>query len=211
MKTILCYGDSNTHGTLPMATLDDDARLGPKARWPGVMAADLGGDYHVVEEGLPGRTTVHDDPFEGAHLNGLRIFPAILNSHRPIDGLILMLGTNDLKARFAAPAADIALGVEKMALMAATLAHAPRVLIVAPAPAREVGCLAPYFAGAEVKGASLATALRDRAAHVKADFFDAGSVIAVDPLDGVHFGAEAHEDLGRALSGAVKKMMGKST
>ena len=139
MKTILCYGDSNTHGTLPMASLDDDGRLGPQARWPGVMAADLGGDYHVVEEGLPGRTTVHDDPFEGVHLNGLRIFPAILNSHRPIDGLVLMLGTNDLKARFAAPAADIALGVEKMALMAATLAHAPRVLIVAPAPVRDSG------------------------------------------------------------------------
>ena len=130
MKTILCYGDSNTHGSLPMATIDDDDRLGPTARWSGVMASSLGDSFCVIEEGLPGRTTVHDDPFEGAHLNGLRILPAILNSHRPLDGLVIMLGTNDLKTRFAAPAADIAIGVEKMALMAATLAHPPRVLIV---------------------------------------------------------------------------------
>ncbi|NKB26609.1 MAG: hydrolase [Rhodobacteraceae bacterium] len=191
MKIIVCYGDSNTHGTLPMATIDDDGRLGPNERWPGVMAAELGTGFRVIEEGLPGRTTVQDDPFEGVHLNGLRILPAILNSHRPIDGLIIMLGTNDLKARFSAPAADIALGVEKLALLAATLAHPPRVLIVAPAPVREIGCLANYFAGAEAKGAGLTDALRYRAGRVGADFFNAGSVISVDPLDGVHFGAGA--------------------
>jgi len=207
MKTILCYGDSNTHGSLPMATIDDDDRLGPTARWSGVMASSLGDSFCVIEEGLPGRTTVHDDPFEGAHLNGLRILPAILNSHRPLDGLVIMLGTNDLKTRFAAPAADIAIGVEKMALMAATLAHPPRVLSVAPPPVRELGCLTEYFVGAEAKGTGLAEALRFRAGRVGAGFFDASSVISVDPLDGVHFGADAHRDLGKALANAVTSMM----
>src|SRR5690349_6490973 len=64
MRTVLCYGDSNTHGQIPGGlTLD---RYTLRERWPGVLAAELGNTWHVIEEGLSGRTTVHDDPIEGA-------------------------------------------------------------------------------------------------------------------------------------------------
>ena len=49
-------------------------------------------DWEVIAEGHPGRTTVHDDPVEGAHRNGLTVLPSLLESHRPIDAVILMLG-----------------------------------------------------------------------------------------------------------------------
>ena len=74
-RVVLCYGDFNTHGTAPMATLDDMVRLGPAERWPGVLAAVLGAGWRVIEEGLPGRTTVHPDPVSGVHKNGLACCP----------------------------------------------------------------------------------------------------------------------------------------
>ena len=95
MKTILCYGDSNTHGAMPMAAAGDVRRFGREDRWPGILLRELGPDWTVIEEGLPGRTTVHSDPIEGAHKNGLAYLPVSLESHAPIDLVVLMIGTNN--------------------------------------------------------------------------------------------------------------------
>ena len=111
-RTILCFGDSNTHGTRAMRRPDDRRRFSKEDRWTGIMASCLGDDWTVVEEGLPGRTTVFDDPIEGQHKNGLRMLRGLLESHREIDLVIIMLGTNDLKFRFSVSATDIALGAE---------------------------------------------------------------------------------------------------
>jgi lysophospholipase L1-like esterase len=151
-RTVLCYGDSNTHGSLPMETLDDLRRLGPAERWPGVMAAVLGPSWRVVEEGLPGRTTVHPDPIEGEHKNGLGALPVALESHVPLDLVVLMLGTNDLKARFSLVAEDIAASVDRLvatilASPAGSAGAAPKVLVVAPPPILERGCLGPMYTG----------------------------------------------------------------
>lgn len=209
-RSVLCFGDSNTHGTKAMATLADRGRFGPETRWPGVMRAALGGGWEVIEEGHPGRTTVHPDPIEGAHKNGMAVLPALLESHRPLDLVIVMLGTNDLKLRFPVSAFDIAQSVARMcAFVEASDAGpdgtAPRVLAVSPVPIEERGCLAAMFAGGAVTGAALAEAMRG---VVAVPVFDAGSVARVDPLDGVHLGAEAHRAIGEALAAEVKAMMG---
>ena len=158
-RTILCYGDSNTHGTMPMPDLGAMGRYGPGVRWPGQLAALLPG-WQVIEEGLPGRTTVHDDPIEGAHRNGLTVLPAILESHRPIDVVILMLGTNDLKQRFSVNALDIALSLAKLVLAIRASGcgpdgAAPGVILVAPPPILEVQDLGVMFAGGEAKSHEL--------------------------------------------------------
>ena len=75
------------------------AGLARDERWAGRLARLLP-DWEVIAEGHPGRTTVHDDPVEGAHRNGLTVLPALLESHRPVDVVLVMLGTNDLKERF---------------------------------------------------------------------------------------------------------------
>ncbi len=210
-RTLLCFGDSNTHGTLPMADLDDSRRLGRDERWPGVAAAALGPGWHVIEEGLPGRTTVHPDPIEGAHMNGIAVLPALLASHRPLDAVIVKLGTNDLKARFAVTAGDIALSVGKLceviaASGAGPAGAAPAVLIVAPPPALETGCLADMFMGGAAKSQSLAHRIRAETVRHGVAFFDAGTVIAVDPLDGIHYDAAAHAALGVAMATEIARL-----
>jgi lysophospholipase L1-like esterase len=211
MRTVLVYGDSNSYGTKPMPALLAAERFGPEARWPGVMAAALGPEWHLVEEGLPGRTTVHPDPISGVHKNGLAVLPAVLESHAPIDLVVLMLGTNDLKARFGLPPVEIAVGVEKLVRhirqdFTGPGGKAPALLLVCPPPAIEAGCLAEIFAGAEAKARRLPGFYRDVAARWGAAFLDAGEVIGPSPLDGVHFEAEAHAALGAAVAKAVKAM-----
>src|SRR5262245_42246137 len=98
MSTVVCFGDSNTWGCPPFITVAEPPARFPRAlRWPHVMGRILGGDVEIVEEGLSGRTTVFDDPIEGEHKNGLRTLPAVVESHAPIDVLILMVGANDFK------------------------------------------------------------------------------------------------------------------
>jgi lysophospholipase L1-like esterase len=96
MKTILCYGDSLTWGFNPKTK----KRMGEKERWTGVLKINLGQDYHIIEEELNGRTTVWDDPFNGGYKNGMEYLIPCLGSHKPLDLVILFLGTNDLKTRF---------------------------------------------------------------------------------------------------------------
>ena len=102
---VLCFGDSNTHG----APSDDPdyGRLGPDVRWTGRLQRLLGDEYEVIEEGLSGRTT-DVDYVDRPHCNGRTYFPAALMSHHPLDFVVVMLGSNDLKTCFARSATDIA-------------------------------------------------------------------------------------------------------
>lgn len=210
-RTVLVYGDSNSHGTAPMPTLLDMRRFGPGERWPGVMAAELGAGWHLVEEALPGRTTVHPDPVSGVHKNGLAVLPAALESHAPVDLVVLMLGTNDLKARFGLPPVEIAAGIEHLVRhirrdTTGPGGAAPALLLVCPPPVAEAGCLAEIFAGGAAKSRRLAGFFRPVADRWGAAFLDAGEVIGPSPLDGVHFEAEDHLRLGRRVALAVQAM-----
>src|SRR5262245_55715080 len=67
LRTVLCFGDSNTHGQIPgRGPLE---RYRRDQRWGGVLEKNLGPGWQVIEEGLSGRTTVRDDPIEGPHKN----------------------------------------------------------------------------------------------------------------------------------------------
>jgi lysophospholipase L1-like esterase len=210
-RTVLCFGDSNTHGTPPATALDGpSARYDRNTRWPTLMAAHLGADWHVIEEGHPGRTTVHDDPIEGAHRNGITVLPSLLESHKPIDVVILMLGTNDLKGRFSVNATDIALSLER--LIGVIRSHAcgpdggnPGILLVAPPPIIEVGCLAEMFEGGAAKSRGLAAAIGKAATRANVAFIDASGHIGVSPIDGIHYDEAAHATLAAALAHALRE------
>ena len=208
-RTILCFGDSNTHGTRPLPTLDGAGRFDHAARWPSVMGKALGPAYEVINEGHPGRTTVLDDPMTGEYRSGIRVLPALLESHKPLDLVILKLGTNDLKNCFHVSAADIAFFLDRLVRMirasgAGLNGAAPQVLVVAPPPILEAGCLAEMFAGGAVKSHGLASAIQAMTTRANAGFFDAGRVIAVSPVDGIHYEAEAQVQLGLAMAAAVR-------
>ena len=207
MPCVLCYGDSNTFGTGPMASLGDDPILARDARWAGVMAAELGPDWDVIVEGLGGRTTVHDDPIEGAYRNGLRTLQAILESHRPIDLLIICLGTNDTKQRFNLGPQDIALSVARLVKEAAKLDVVGKILIICPPPVRELGDLAEIYRGAEARCVGLADHMARFASASGAAFLHAGEHIAGDDLDGVHWSVESHKILGMAVAGKIRGLV----
>ena len=114
VKTILCYGDSNTWGCIPVTE---------EREWPGGCPRTSAGRGYfagssaratwVVEQGLNGRTTVWDDPLE-PYRNGAELLPTLL-THQPVDLVILMLGTNDVKRRFDVGAGEIAAGARDAA------------------------------------------------------------------------------------------------
>ena len=203
MKTILCYGDSNTHGTAPLPAPGVDLRHPPGDRWPDVLAAALGDGFRVIDEGLPGRTTVHDDVVEGGARNGLSVLPAILHSHKPIDLMLLMLGTNDLKTRFSVSAWEIARSVERLGLMARAEDVVKDILLIAPAPVRETGSLAEVFAGAEARQNGLDGFISAAADRQGWGFVRAGDHVHVSATDGVHWPPEAHRTFGAALAPVV--------
>lgn len=209
MRTLLLYGDSNTHGTMPVRELGFSGRFAREDRWAGRLATMLP-DWDVIAEGLPGRTTVHDDPIEGAHRNGLTVLPAILESHKPVDVVLVMLGTNDLKQRFAVNAGDIGLSLERLAraIMASGTGPdgaVPGVLLVAPPTILEVGCLAGMFAGGAAKSQGLAAEAAAAAARAKVAFLDAGQVVEVSPVDGIHYEAAANPALAEAFAAAIRR------
>lgn len=138
MKTIVCYGDSNTWG---LDRHNPNRRLALDERWSGQMAQVLGPDYFVVEQGQPSRTAVLDDPVDvwGADSckSGRATLASCLKSQAPIDLLILMLGTNDLKNRFSLQPDEIALGLAALIQIARSLGVGPaggdpKVLVIVP-------------------------------------------------------------------------------
>ncbi|MDW3225383.1 MAG: SGNH/GDSL hydrolase family protein [Paracoccaceae bacterium] len=207
-RAILCFGDSNTHGTRAMTSSFDRRRLEPTARWTSIMGKALGPDFDVIAEGHPGRTTVFDDPIEGTHKNARRALQAILESHRPIDLVIMMLGTNDLKARFNVSAHDISLGVQRLIMEihgndSGPEGTAPAVLLAAPVPVIETGVFADTFAGAAEKSRALPALLEQIAARQDVAFADMGQHATVDPVDGIHLDATAHAAIGGVMAKSV--------
>jgi lysophospholipase L1-like esterase len=212
MKTILCFGDSNTWGHPPIASLADiQPRYGFTERWPGVMRQLLGEGYWVIEEGLSARTSVFDDPVEGQHKNGMRYLLPCLETHAPLDLVTIMLGTNDMKVRFSAPPFDIAWGVAQLAALAMTprfgTGKPPQVLIICPPRVGKLSAFAELWVGGKEKSEALVAHYRAQAETLGCGFLDAGAVITVSDIDGIHFDKAEHAKLGAAVADKVRQML----
>lgn len=208
MKTVLCYGDSNTWGSDPATR----TRFPPDVRWTGILAGALGSGYRVIEEGLNGRTTRWDDPIE-LHRNGLTYLVPCLESHQPLDLVAIMLGTNDLKARFRLSAADIAQSAAGLAQIASRTARnaagqPSAILLVAPPPLAKLTGFDLMFEGAEAKSTLFADYYARSAEWSGLAFLDAGSVMRSSDLDGIHFEAAEHHKLGAAVAAKVRELIG---
>jgi lysophospholipase L1-like esterase len=211
MKTILCFGDSNTWGYDPAT----GERYPAATRWPGVLATALAvykpGAYEVIAEGQNGRTTVWDDPF--GQKNGSVYLLPCLESHKPVDLVIIMLGTNDLKHRFSVSSYDVAKGLVHLAGMVKASEfgpgnRAPAVLIVAPPPFARLSGFAQDFLGGAEKSLTLGREITEFATLKGFSCFDAGTIIHSSDLDGIHLDSPEHEKLGRVLAKRACEMIG---
>lgn len=211
MPNLLTFGDSNTHGTPPIMQRGEYHRFDAAIRWPQVCLRALGAGWELAEEGLPGRTAAFEDPVMGDHMNGRLGLRIALQSHGPVDVLTIMLGTNDVKARFASTPEMVLAGVAGLVDVAQSLEMQQRhggfqVLLICPPPVEEVGPLQGEFYGAAARSRALAPLYRDFAQARGIGFLDAGGVIAVSPVDGVHFDEAAHARLGQAVAEAISRL-----
>ena len=214
MKTILCYGDSLTYGANPVA---GGARHDWADRWPHALGAGLGDGVRIVAEGLGGRTTVHDDWGANADRNGARLLPTMLSSHSPLDMVIIMLGTNDLKPFLGRTAAEAGRGMVRLVEIvrghyAGTRAAEPKIVLVAPPPMVETANddMMGHFGGSAVieESKRFAAAYRRRASEQGVAFFDAGTAAKADPADGVHLDAANTRAIGEGLVPLVRELLG---
>lgn len=188
-------------------------RLARDVRWPGVLALELAGVADVIEEGLNGRTTVWDDPFTDGR-NGRTYLLPCLRSHAPVDVLVVMLGTNDLKAMYRLVASDVAAGA--MALVDLALASgtgrdggAPRILLVVPPGLGETTDRSELwgFGAARARSEGLSRLYRIAADLRRVAFLDASAIVTADPADGVHLSTEGHATLAQAIAAAVRPLL----
>ncbi len=214
-QRILVFGDSLTWGWTPADPVVPTERHADEDRWTTVMANALGDDYQLIVEGLSGRTTNIDDPSD-PKLNGADYLPAALASHEPIDLVIIMLGTNDTKTYLDRTPFEIGLGAGELINIVHELPgwnwteyETPQVLLISPPPLGEtIGEeAAAIFEGSREKSLALPEVYAGIAAVAGEHFFDAGTVIETDGIDGIHFTAAANKTLGEAVAGEVNKIL----
>ncbi|MDT0307421.1 SGNH/GDSL hydrolase family protein [Streptomyces sp. DSM 44917] len=214
-KRVLCYGDSLTWGWVPVESTAPTTRYPWERRWTGAMAAALGGQAEIVEEGLSGRTTNADDPTD-PRLNGAAHLPAALATHLPLDLVVIMLGTNDTKVYFGRTPFEIAAGASTLVAQVAgcaggvgTVYPAPPVLLVSPPPLGEIPdpWFAELFQGGREKTRELPRHYRALASFLGVSFADAGRHVATEGVDGIHFTAENNLALGTALAQEVAALL----
>lgn len=209
--SVLCYGDSNTWGYVPGGR---GRRLDPQQRWPGVLQAEMGDSVHVSENGVNGRTVATSEP-QKPWRNGLSTLMATLQAHKPLDWVVVMLGTNDLKPAHRLSVNDV-LGHLKTLVQQIQesrcgrideegQAGGPKVLLVAP-PLIHPGGVAQ---NAEFDPSSVMRIQQYRQQLIEQGTQWGCGILALADLigsesDGIHLDRALHERLGKAVAAWLK-------
>lgn len=209
MKHILCYGDSNTFGFdgRKMADGDFRARYDRNTRWTGLLSQMLGEDYEVIDEGMGGRTTVFDDPLVPGR-NGLTFLNVAVESHEPLDLVLVMLGTNDLRDPFPTSETVCEEAMEYLIrrlkeILAESLNPACRILIVSPVcvTKNKYGSFCYDYSEKALLLAPKLAAIYQRIAERQGCFFaDANEWCTIDENDGVHLNPQGHRAVAEQLA-----------
>jgi lysophospholipase L1-like esterase len=216
-KTVLCFGDSLIWGFDPRGG-PSFVRYGLTERWTRRLQAELGSSYHVIEDGLSGRTTVFDDPVLGG-MSGLAHLPTALATHMPLDLMVILLGTNDTKTRFGLNGDEIARCLGRLLEVMSKSNCGPGgkaplalVLVLVPPTMGDVygTWLEPLFD--PDRGRAALERLRETyptiAAAFGADCLDLNSVVGPGSIDGIHFDPDSLQPLATALAETIRGLFG---
>ncbi len=207
VKTVLCCGDSNTYGYDPSNGL----RYPEGIRWTSRLAGLLGDEYWVIEEGCNGRNTVYDDPIDGWK-NGLNYLRPCLNSHKPVDIITLMLGSNDLKDVFHASAKEIAEGAGVLVDVIRTFTEEkqgfiPHIILISPPEIGEDITHSSFYGrfreDAVDRSREFPGYYRDIAERYGCLFLDAALLVKPSPIDSLHLSPESHEKLAEKIAEVI--------
>lgn len=209
-KTIICFGDSNTYGYSPLT----GGRYDSSTRWAGKLAEITG--YNIIEEGMNGRTSVFPDPLLPWG-TGASYIEACVCSHSPIDLLIIMLGTNDMKTYVCNCPDASAKGVVNLARMARNACGNPdlKVLLIAPPHIRdhasEIEAIMLQLNLDSIRNSQrLASYLSEQAALNNCYFLDAEEYVQTSDEDAVHMTPEGHARLAEAIADKLKEIFSLS-
>lgn len=196
-KTIVCYGDSNTWGRFPL-----HERYPRSERFTTILQELLGDKFEVISEGLPGRTFVAEDPTK-PYRTGITHLKSILESHKPIDAVIVMLGTNDMKVMYNLQPKDIAEHLDKTIQFIKE--DVARVIVVCPPEIiqPENRELDPAFVNGPVLSKALPALYKAVAEKHACVYINAQDYISSSKADGFHLDPEAHKKLAEVLSERV--------
>lgn len=210
MKRILCYGDSNTFGYDPVT----GNRYPSHVRWTGRLQELLGAEYCVVEEGCNGRTTCFTDPQE-EWKNGLYYLKPCLNSQKPLDVVIMMLGTNDLKTMYHASPEKIAQGAallvdEILSFTKEKQGYQPDIVLVSPP---EIGSdivnssfQESFDSSAVWRSKELPELYKKIAGEKGCIFLNAAAHVNPSEADSLHLMPDAHEILAKKLAQIIQNI-----
>jgi lysophospholipase L1-like esterase len=207
-KSILCFGDSITWGYNPK----DGTRFPPEDRWPRVLEQALDGRARVIEEALNGRTVATDEPSH-PNRNGLALLPPLLESHAPLDIVLIMLGTNDSAPCYGLTAGKIAINCSSLIrTVRSTLPGigfgTPDIVLMAPPRLGVLSAeMALLYSGGEATSQGLAEAYRTTAKYFGCHFFDAGSAVQASAVDGVHLDPPEQHKLALAVKAIVEPLL----
>ncbi|MCD8189866.1 MAG: GDSL-type esterase/lipase family protein [Clostridiales bacterium] len=207
MKQILCYGDSNTHGYDAFT----GGRLDYPRRWTGRVQKALGEQALICEAGLNGRTCGFDDPLVPGR-NGRKLLNCALQTHKPLDAVVLMLGTNDCKTCYRADgpaiAGEMEALVEQVEQFARLTGCAAKILVVAPVPlGPESADYRDFDARSLAVSRSLAALYREVAERHGASFADAGTWDIPLDFDGTHFTPGGHRRFALRMEAELRGLL----
>lgn len=207
MKNILCFGDSNTYGYKP----DGSGRFDDDTRWTALLQKKLGVEYKIHEEGLVGRTTVFQDELREGR-RGLDSIGTVVETHNPLDLVIIMLGTNDCKTRYGASAGTIAKGLEQVIDKANDKASKPfSLLVISPIHlgenVGEEGFDPEFNSVSEKTSKYLSGEFEKLAAKKQVYFLDASKIAAPSRIDREHLDSRGHKAMAEAVYQAVESIV----
>ena len=196
---VLCYGDSNTWGYISGS---DHQRYGENERWTRILAEKLGEKFEIIEEGLNSRTLISNDTRPGKEgKNGYEYLIPCLDTHEPIDLVVIMLGTNELKKAYNKTSEEIGEIFEEYFVKTILNRKSqcedkyPKLLIVAPPIAKDNG--SGKYEGAYEKSLKFNEIYRKIAEKNNCYFVDNNSLIP--GIDGVHLTIESHRLLAEKI------------
>lgn len=204
MREILCFGDSNTYGLIP----GTENRFDRNTRWTGILDKHLyTKGYRIIEEGLCGRTTRFDDRTREGR-NGTKMLPVLLETHKPIDRVILMLGTNDCKFCYHPSAALIGSGVEMLIKQIRNVDETIKILLISPIHLGEEVWKQEFDPEFDKASIEISKQLKDVyqtiARKYGCDFLAASDVAAPSREDQEHMDAANHKKLARLIQEAME-------